>query len=143
MHDQSVAEPYIVWSPEFSVGIKKVDDQHQQIFTMINQLHSAIRTQKDNAKTMERVIEDMASYVAYHFETEKSYLQGLPEFTDHEKLHWEFTKKTLRFANQYQRQPSEELLHEITAFLAYWLKAHIAGTDIQQFTIYRQQKGIE
>lgn len=143
MSDQSLDESYIFWLPEFSVGIKKVDDQHKKIFTMINQLHTAIRTHENDAKAMESVIEAMASYVAYHFETEKSILHELPEFADHEKQHWEFTKKTLHFANKYQRQPREDLLHEIVGFLAYWLKAHIIGTDIGQFKLYRQQQEIE
>jgi hemerythrin len=141
MSEQAMDESYLCWSPEFSVGIKKVDDQHKKIFTMINKLHKAIVTRENDAKAMENVIEEMASYVAYHFETEKSYLQQLPEFVGHEKQHWEFTKKTLQFASKYQRHPQEELLHEIVDFLAYWLKAHIIGTDIEQFATYRRQTG--
>jgi len=128
------------WLPEYSVGHDVVDKQHQQIFTMINELHTAIPLHEE-ITIIKKVLEEMADYIEYHFDTEKSYLQEMPEFAGHEKLHWEFTQKTLQFATEYYRHPRKELLYDIVSFLAYWLKDHIKRIDIEQFRLYHQRQG--
>lgn len=127
------------WLPEYSVGHEIVDKQHQQIFAMINELHTAIPLQEEST-IIKKVLEEMADYIEYHFDTEKSYLKEMPEFARHEKIHWEFTQKTLQFATEYYRHPRKEHLYDIVSFLAYWLKDHIKRTDIEQFRLYHQRQ---
>ena len=134
MTEESSENAYAVWSPEFSVGVDKVDEQHKKLFAMINTLHTAAIA-NDSTVDIERIIEEMASYVSYHFETEKSLLHHLPEFEAHEREHWDFTKKTLQFASEYHQQPRKELAHTILDFLIRWLKGHIKAIDIEQFSL--------
>jgi hemerythrin len=130
--------PYCYWLPEYSVGHEIVDEQHKKIFSMINELHAAISCEDENT-IIKRVLDEMADYIEYHFDTEKSYLKDMPEFTGHERKHWEFTQRTLQFATEYYRQPRKEILYDIVSFLSYWLKDHIKRTDIDQFKLYYQR----
>lgn len=131
--------PYVCWLPIYSVGIDEVDEQHKKIFAMINTLHAA-RNSQDISATIEKTIEDMVNYVGYHFETEKSYLQKLPQFKDHEKEHWAFTKKTLQFVKEYHScDQKNKVLSSMLIFLSDWLKHHIQGIDIKQFQLLSTQ----
>lgn len=139
MNHQETPSQYCCWLPEYSVNHELVDGQHKKIFDMINELHAAISCQ-DKENVIKKVLDEMADYIEYHFDTEKSYLKDMPDFPAHEKKHWEFTQKTLQFATDYYRQPRIEILHNIVSFLSYWLKDHITRTDIDQFKVYQQRK---
>lgn len=138
MTEHEMGGTYVFWQPTDSVGISTVDKQHQKLFFLINSLYTAICSNPHNIK-IEKAIGELVYYTEYHFETEKSYLKHLPDFAAHEIQHADFSKKILHFVEEYQSQPQEILLYDMISFLSAWLRNHIQGTDIQQFTLYQQK----
>ena len=124
----------ISWNNSYSVGVEKIDSQHKKIFELINNLYAA-QNSPDVSADIGKSLEDMASYVEYHFETEKSYLDTLPEFKEHEKEHWQFTKKTMQLVKAYKDSPKDKMIVTIVEFLCGWLNNHILETDVQHFQI--------
>ncbi len=127
-----MATKTVTWTKAFSVGITEVDNQHQKLFEMINDLSIASKS-GDRKRSIEKVLENMASYVEYHFNTEKCMLKNLPNFEQHNHEHWLFTKKTMLFIKNYQVEKDHNILAEMSTFLVDWLTDHILKTDIQQF----------
>ncbi|MDA8161074.1 MAG: bacteriohemerythrin [Desulfobacteraceae bacterium] len=126
---------YICWLPEYSVGVERIDAQHRRIFAMINTLYTALG-QPQTALPVRRVLEEMADYVSFHFDTERSYLGAMPGYAAHDQEHRQFIAKAANFTKDYQKLPPDRLLRDMLIFLAYWLKDHIKGTDKRQFARY-------
>ncbi|MFN3533222.1 MAG: hemerythrin domain-containing protein, partial [Candidatus Brocadia sp.] len=63
----------IVWSENFSVGVRVLDDQHKQIVTLIN-----ILIEMSDAKIDSEIISDtltkMTQYAINHFSKEEEYM---------------------------------------------------------------------
>ena len=58
---------FMLWETKYSVGVKKIDDQHKKLFDMINKIHKAHGTDEAPKKVKE-IIKDMTDYVGYHNE---------------------------------------------------------------------------
>ena len=56
----------IPWTEELSVGIPAIDEQHQKLITLINELHRAIESGKGHEK-LERIVDELLVYTREHF----------------------------------------------------------------------------
>ncbi len=126
----------IQWNSEFSVGVEAIDNQHKELFRMLNCLLGAIDC-GDEKQKLERVLEEMVNYVDYHFKSEEKFLVKLPNFTPHRLEHWEFVKKTMNYQKRYSKD-EEITAQEIFIFLLNWLKTHIVDTDVNDFRYLRE-----
>ena len=126
----------IKWNDEFSVGVEETDNQHKELFKMLNILLEAINN-NNNKNSIEKVLEDMVNYVEFHFKSEEEYTARLPNFTTHRLEHWEFVKQTMNYQKRYT-QNEEITAQEIFNFLLNWLKKHIIETDINDFRYLRE-----
>jgi len=62
----------IDWSEEYSVNIKKFDQQHKKLFDLINFLNdSLIRNEDDDI--LEQILSDLIDYTFVHFKEEEKY----------------------------------------------------------------------
>ena len=57
------------WSPTFETKIKKIDEQHQVLVTILNSLHDAM-LRGDSNNEMGKLLEKLVSYTVTHFKTE-------------------------------------------------------------------------
>jgi hemerythrin len=85
---------YISWSDDFSVKVKKIDDQHKILIEKINTLHDAMVANKGR-ELQKTVIDAMVDYAAAHFETEERFMQQtkFPDYQNHKTEHELFTAK--------------------------------------------------
>ena len=63
----------LTWTPDLSVGIEIIDNQHKRIVEYINQLHEArIRQDKE---AISQVIEELVDYTLSPFSFEESMME--------------------------------------------------------------------
>ena len=79
MADQShmkVATPpkLIVWSERYSVGISRIDEQHQRLIDLINDLHGAM-LEKQEEPELSKILDGLAAYAVSHFATEETLMK--------------------------------------------------------------------
>jgi hemerythrin len=119
------------WSDEYSVCIKEIDEQHKQLFDLINKLHDAMKETKAN-NILGKVIKDLVSYTKYHFSSEEILLKNCnyPNFEQHKLLHDEFFKRIKEIEEKYFND-SVSLSQEVLQYLIDWLVYHIKNTDKQ------------
>ena len=132
---------YINWSEDFSVNVKKTDDQHKMLIEKINALHDAMVANKGR-ELQKIVIDAMVDYAAAHFETEERFMQQT-KFSDYEKHkseHELFTAKALELKERVNNA-GFVLTLEILTFLKQWLQKHILGTD-KEYTRHFNENGI-
>lgn len=119
----------IEWKETYSVGNKKIDDQHKQLFEWINALIEK-KELNVNSKIIIDTLNDLNSYASYHFETEEKYMiqYNYSDYTTHKKQHESYLKKVAKLSfgalNNDQTVPVELL-----TFLNKWWINHILETD--------------
>ncbi|HON01092.1 MAG TPA: hemerythrin domain-containing protein, partial [Acidobacteriota bacterium] len=58
--------PLIQWENRFSVGIRKLDQQHKGLVGMINELHDAMKAGKGQ-EVISEIVQRLAAYARNHF----------------------------------------------------------------------------
>ncbi len=119
------------WHESFSVGIRIIDDQHQQLFTLMNELISAVNTCQEDEE-LDRILHSVRSYTEIHLSTEEKFFKIHPKFQEHCATHQQFAKKISMLAIDLKKNKVDvaaKLIKELTE----WLQDHILKTDIAFF----------
>ena len=133
-------EVFFKWSPDYSVDIKTIDNQHQELISILNHLFIAVsRRQAD--KEIAVILDDLVGYTKTHFALEERLMQQ----ADYEDLeaHKLEHKKLLERLDQLTKKHllEEKPIHfELLSFLKQWLKEHIKGSD-KKYSSALQKKG--
>ena len=120
---------FIAWKSEYSVGNDEMDDQHQKLIAMINELHEAM-TQGKGSKMVADIVIRMVDYSKVHFEAEEKLMKkhNYSGLADHITEHQAFIAK----AHEYELQiknGSFNVSISIATFLKDWLTNHILKMD--------------
>ena len=128
----------IKWTDELSVHIHEIDDQHKKLIDLINKLHEAM-LQKQGKQVTSQIIDELAAYTVYHFQTEETYMQKFkyPAFLKHKKEHEGFVTSVENFQKDFEAGKLGLSL-EIMTFLKDWVTKHIKGTDMQYSATFKE-----
>ena len=120
------------WNPHFETGIPLIDEQHQQLVSLLNLLANHLAYQSD-LPTMSSVFSELTDYAAYHFQTEEAiWHQHLPEHNltlNHTEIHNCFLTEIAKLKIEEQNTPLERVIEDILSFLTHWLVFHILDQD--------------
>jgi hemerythrin len=121
--------PLVVWSEEFSVGVKALDEQHTVLFDTINELHAAMM--KGKAGTIiGDLLARLLTYTRDHFSDEERMMEiaGYVDLPQHRLLHRNLAKQVEDYIARLQ---NDDLLlsTDLVGFLSDWLKNHILAAD--------------
>ena len=114
----------LVWQPELNTGIDVIDQQHQRIVALINQLADAHTRQKQGA-----VLEELVDYTLSHFAFEEELLEesGYSFGPAHKRVHDMFVRRVGEYRMRFEA--GEDITSELKSMLARWLFNHIRGDD--------------
>lgn len=120
---------FFTWDEKYSVHVKEMDEQHQRLFDIMAQLHTAMSEGKGNATLIE-VLKSLHDYTVEHFSKEEQYMQkfGYSGLSEQKKQHAIFIQKI----TDYQTSLNDKKLGlsiEVMKFLKDWLIDHIQETD--------------
>jgi hemerythrin len=123
----------IPWKKEYSVDIPEIDDQHQLLIQMINDLHGVI-IKKNNQETVCEVLERLLHYTRTHFEGEETLMRNsdFPGYEAHKARHDQFISDVEALERRAKiSQSSEQLVGmEMLFKLKDWLVDHIVVMDM-------------
>ncbi len=119
----------IEWDNKYSVGVKKIDDEHKKLIGIINKAADTVKF-NNKSKMVLSILDEMINYSGYHFLTEETYMINFdyPEYMFHRNEHIGFTDKTIDFQNRVVSGDSQ-VATEALEFLKQWLVNHIQETD--------------
>lgn len=121
----------IAWTPDLSVGVENIDEQHKIWFEKANELFEAGKQQraKEYINTM---IDFLDEYTKKHFSDEESYMEeiGYPELDAQKKAHASFINDLAKLKKDYN-DGGGNLLVILTAnkMVINWLTNHIRHMD--------------
>jgi hemerythrin len=133
-------EHKLQWQTAYMVGVKEVDQQHKQLFEMINSLQDAYESNQQKAD-IQKILEKMGDYLSTHFTCEEQYLKDHPRFEEHRKEHWKFVNQTMKFTHEYDSNDAV-FEYSVIDFLKRWLLNHVLNTDIVFFRDLKKSASI-
>lgn len=123
----------IKWADSMSVKVARMDDDHRELISLINQLASAEKI--GNRRVAESVLDALLNYTIDHFEREERFMQKsgypLPELLEHKLQHALFTETVQDVRWQYLHGFRPKINQEVMLFLRDWLSKHILLEDMK------------
>lgn len=118
---------FIKWTPELSLDHTLIDEQHQNLFKIVNQLIENINIDQEFIK---KTLIDLKKYSEQHFEEEEAILaeRNYPGLEDHKFEHRFFIRRITRFCKEVVEE-NQELSEKMLEFLADWVKHHTFEED--------------
>ena len=131
----------VVWDESLSVGIKKMDKQHQELVKIINCLVEN-EDASGRSEPIAQVLDRMTQYAVYHFETEEALMREYeyPDYESHRDDHTQFKMRTAKFCLD-ALQGKETLPDELLSYLRDWLTHHILKADMK-YKVYFLERGV-
>lgn len=129
------------WKDEYSVGIKKFDDQHKRIVGYLNELYEAMNKGKGK-EALGEVLKGLLEYTRTHFLAEESLMKmyNYPGYEEHRAKHEKMTLHVIGLVKKYESGEITSPI-QITNFLKDWLGKHIMGTD-NAYGPFLKSKGV-
>lgn len=120
----------IVWSSSYSVKVNQMDQEHQRLVDIINNLYAAMRTGRSK-DAIGNILDELVTYTKTHFAHEEQLMQqsnysGYPE---QKRAHEALVAQLNEILEKYRAGTA--LGQEIMSFLKNWLINHIQGLDKQ------------
>lgn len=126
-----------VWSDELSVGVKRLDEHHQQMIDIVNRLIDAISEGSENpCEIVPKTLNDLSEYCHHHFTVEEAYMHsiGYSGLEMHILEHKSFFEKMEAFTIASACEVIDPV--ELYRFASNWLREHVLGSDM----LYRNVK---
>jgi len=132
----------MLWSKRYETGNAEVDNQHKEIFRLVQQVldTDAFPNRKDKIETAMGFLSD---YAVRHFASEEALMRecDYPDYDKHKALHDNFVKEVIAFMGLFAREGDTEAISEtINDFVVTWLKEHIMQSDRAVAEYYRANK---
>ena len=114
-------------------GISEIDDEHRNLFKMINRTNDLLHSAADIRLTAKSLISDLTDYTQTHFSHEEAYMEKIndPELSRQRQAHQAFIARIESFdlvsMNDTVLRTS---LLDLMEYLSRWLFHHILGSDI-------------
>lgn len=123
------------WRDCYSVGYAPIDDQHQKLFSISNELtDAALSSNGANETDLMKIIDELLNYVRDHFSEEEALMRqsGVPDIAGHILVHNAFLIEILNLENRVRTGDAGEI-HAVAVALPElvggWLVGHIAIED--------------
>ena len=127
-------------------GILEVDEEHRQLFDMINQALVLSGEERNVSAEAKSLLLALKEYAENHFEHEEKYMEKLndPELSRQKKEHQDFKEKLEKISlDKLDGTDGKQVLRDILEYLSRWLYHHILGSDIMIGKIHPIQKTIQ
>ncbi|MDR2393403.1 MAG: bacteriohemerythrin [Treponema sp.] len=128
---------FITWKNIYSVGIPKIDEQHQELVQLTADLYAACMQGTESGRLyFKRAVHDIVQYVSFHFSAEERLMERIefPELAEHKKQHEHFVKKVLEDVKKFETGKGI-VPNTFVRFLRDWILTHIAKED-QKYADY-------
>ena len=127
------------WDSSLESGYDKVDNQHRQLVTALNNLMEASTSGKGDAAVMQ-TLDFLTGYAIKHFADEEQ-LQvdyDYPDYLIHKRIHDEFKGTVGELTGRVIKEgPTEEIIGIVSATIGSWLLNHIRGDDFRMATFVK------
>ncbi|OPL09157.1 MAG: hypothetical protein AVO33_07925 [delta proteobacterium ML8_F1] len=122
----------IQWDDRLLLGFEMIDNQHREIYKLLDRLRQRIDS-GEYESVVKEFVEFLDVYIQYHFSQEEELQEFIdyPYHEQHKKEHEAFKAKVLEYKESIEKDIDIEKAQEGLKILVHWLKNHIEKTDYQ------------
>jgi len=119
---------FIVWKPEYNLGIPIIDEHHRGIVSVINSLHFGMQNNYIR-DILAPIVDMMNDYTLIHFQTEENFLEKInyPNLEKHRELHRELSSRSKKLGKDSLLDKNSRNYMD---FLKQWWIDHIRIEDL-------------
>jgi hemerythrin-like metal-binding protein len=120
---------YFQWDERLSVGHRGIDNDHQRLVQLIDQLHEAMSQGRGKAG-LTKTLDELIAYTRDHFAREEAEMKriGYAATDAHRAEHAKLVREVLALQSQLKEGGSVSAL-KVSGFLKNWLVNHIQTAD--------------
>jgi len=124
---------FIQWQSSYSVGVARIDDQHQQLVAMLNALYEKLGPDLIAADVWP-MLDGFNRYADRHFQLEARFARDFGisanEFREHQAAHDHYRQRMQTFRHSLDNGDRYAPV-QLMSFLASWWTDHICGIDAE------------
>ena len=134
--------PLVTWDQTYSVSVRKLDEQHQKLFALLNALHDAMQQGKGQA-IVQDTLRELATYTVTHFRAEEELMRraNYPGLAAHQVEHQRFVATVNQLTQDLQTGRNVSSI-EVVGFIKDWLSEHIRRTD-RSYSAHLNAEGVQ
>lgn len=120
----------IEWTPEMSVGIDMIDDDHKRLIDLLNDYIDAVDND-EGVFVFDGLFKQFMDYTAYHFAREEDLMAaaGYSDLENHHLGHLKIIEQLNDMREQVLLSVSSEMQDDVREFFLNWLQVHIMIKD--------------
>jgi hemerythrin len=132
---------FLEWNDKYSVNVKEIDIQHQEIFKITNKLLNSMADGTGD-EIVGDILQNLADYIVAHFRTEEYYFDkfNYPKSNSHKEEHQTFVLKVSEFKKSFEKG-RKNLYLDVTNFILNWLMSHLLLSD-KEYAKFFNEKGL-
>jgi len=122
---------FIQWSEDIAVHHGHIDEEHQEMFALVNRLHEAMEANAEREE-IGRTLDQLMICTKEHFQDEEAVMQAhdYEHLAEHVRKHEALLSQLRTFADEFQ-SGKMSITPESMAFLHEWLTQHIRRDDLK------------
>jgi len=132
---------FMQWSPDMSVGLSELDEDHRFLIKIINDLSDAAAMEKKTQKreVLRQSLRGLQRYAEFHFAREEAVMRacGYDSLARHQAEHRRFTDKMAAISQRFDDAKVDsgggalaQVDAELLVYLKDWLTHHIMVVDM-------------
>lgn len=119
----------VAWNTRYDTGIKLIDEQHQELFRIVDRLRGMVQQAADRS-AIEALLQDLVACSERHFATEETYMErfAYPDLPQHVAEHASMLTSLHELLAKFQ-ESHQAMALMVPTFMEGWLKHHISDGD--------------
>jgi hemerythrin len=129
------------WMDELRTGVEQFDNEHAQLFRLIDDLNGALKARLGDV-VIDEVLNSLEKYTNTHFLHEEEFMAHMeyPKQEEHKIEHQKFANDIAKYRLDLF-QSSVGLSVSIAYYLREWLNTHIKVKD-KEYGAFAKEKGL-
>lgn len=123
----------LAWDDAFTTGVASIDEQHHQLFNLVDELYHALKGEgSHNGTNVQEIIRKLADSANQHIEDEEKLMRSCGvdrrHISHHQSSHKDFiTQASSMWSYQHSMASPADIVHN---YWAAWLSYHILTDDM-------------
>ena len=122
---------FFTWTPQMSVGLNRLDDDHKSLIAIINRISESHESGDTNG-VVQQSLTALLRYTEYHFGREEAVLRavGYENLNHHRDEHHRFIQELQDLRADFVQMDDATQKQRLLDFLKDWLTHHILIEDM-------------
>lgn len=126
-------EKAITWKSEYNIGNYKIDQEHQKLFQLAQQVLSVNRlhNEGEEKERIKVLIKEVYTYIGTHFKHEQEHMKEInyPEYDRHKGIHKNILKMLNSLVSKVNTLTTHEIEEQLFDFIEEYFVRHIILED--------------